>query len=132
MCCCRFGAVISNRSEHLLWLRCSIAGVAIFAFLFSMYVPIVEYIFFFMNITGAIYMGGSGAVIIGGLYWKRATTAGAWAAMFVGSGLAVTGLLLPRFIADFPLNENWMMLIAMISGIVAFLGGVGDHVSRIL
>ena len=38
-------------NEHLLWLRCSIAGVAIFAFLFSMYVPIVEYIFFFMNIT---------------------------------------------------------------------------------
>src|SRR5262249_47648894 len=28
--------------EHLLWLRCSIAGVALFAFLFSMYVPIVE------------------------------------------------------------------------------------------
>ena len=108
--------------EHLTWLRISIVGVALFAFLFSMFVPMVRYIFFFMNITGAIYMGGSGAVIIGGLYWKRATTAGAWAAMFVGSGLAVVGLILPMFVDKMPLNDNWMMLIAMLSGITAFVG----------
>lgn len=107
--------------EHLQWLRLSIVGVALFAFLFSMFVPMVRYIFFFMNITGAIYMGGSGAVIIGGLYWKRATTAGAWSAMFVGSGLAVVGLILPIFIQNMPLNDNWMMLIAMLSGITAFV-----------
>lgn len=106
--------------EHLKWLRLSIVGVAVFAFMFSMFVPMVRYIFFFMNITGAIYMGGSGAVIIGGLYWKRATTAGAWAAMLVGSGLAVAGLILPIYV-DMPFNDNWMMLIAMLSGIVAFV-----------
>ncbi|MGD9633247.1 MAG: sodium:solute symporter [Pirellulales bacterium] len=106
--------------EHLKWLRLSIVGVAVFAFLFSMFVPMVRYIFFFMNITGAIYMGGSGAVIIGGLYWKRATTAGAWSAMLVGSGLAVAGLILPIYV-DMPFNDNWMMLIAMLSGIVAFV-----------
>jgi Na+/proline symporter len=107
--------------EHLTLLRSSIIGVALFAFLFSMFVPIVDYIFFFMNITGAIYMGGSGAVIIGGLYWNRATTAGAWAAMIVGSGLAVLGLTLPMFFKGFPLNGNWMMLIAMLSGTAAYV-----------
>jgi SSS family solute:Na+ symporter len=108
-------------NEHLTWLRLSIFGVAIFVFFFSLYVPIVDYIFFFMNITGAIYMGGSGAVIIGGLYWSRATTSGAWAAMFVGSGLAVLGFTLPMFVESFPLNGNWMMLIAMLAGIAAFI-----------
>lgn len=108
-------------NQHLNWLRASIFGVALFAFLFSMFVPIVDYIFFFMNVTGAIYMGGSGAVIIGGLYWNRGTTAGAWAAMFVGSGLAVLGLVLPMVYANFPLNGNWMMLLAMLSGIAAFV-----------
>jgi SSS family solute:Na+ symporter len=33
-------------------------------------------------------------VIIGGFYWKRATTAGAWAGMLTGSLLSVTGVLL--------------------------------------
>ena len=46
----------------------------------------------FMYITGAIYIGGAGSVIIGGLYWKRGTTAGAWTAMIVGAVLAVIGL----------------------------------------
>ncbi len=41
--------------------------------------------------------------------------------MFVGSGLAVLGLTLPMFIDDFPLNGNWMMFIAMLSGIAAFV-----------
>lgn len=45
--------------------------------MFGMIVPMADFIFFFMNITAAIYMGGSGSVIIGGLYWNRATTAGA-------------------------------------------------------
>ena len=107
--------------EHLAWLRWSIAGVALFAFLFGLFFPLGDYIFFFMNVTGAIYMGGSGAVIIGGLYWSRATTAGAWAAMFVGSGLSVLGLVLPKAVPNFPLNGNWMMLISMLAGIVTFV-----------
>ena len=46
--------------------------------------------------------------------------AGAWSAMLVGSGLAVAGLILPIYV-DMPFNDNWMMLIAMLSGIAAFI-----------
>ena len=107
--------------QHLRWLRCSIIGVATFAFAFGMIVPMADFIFFFMNITAAIYMGGSGSVIIGGLYWSRATTAGAWASMFVGSGLGIVGLTLPMWWPGFPLNGNWMMFIAMLAGIASFV-----------
>ncbi len=108
-------------AEHLKWLRWSITGVALFAFLFGLFFPLGDYIFFFMNITAAVYMGGSGAVIIGGLYWNRATTAGAWAAMIVGSGLGVLGLAMPKLYPEFPLNGNWMMLFSMLAGIASFI-----------
>ncbi len=80
--------------QHLRWLRRSILGVAVFVWCFGMLFPLQEYIFMYWAITGAIYTGGAGSVIIGGFYWKRATTAGAWAGMIVGSSLAVLGTLI--------------------------------------
>jgi len=80
-------------AQHLRWLRRSILGVAVFVWLFGMVFPLREYIFMYWAITGAIYTGGAGSVIIGGFYWKRATTAGAWAGMTTGSVLGFTGVL---------------------------------------
>jgi len=83
---------------HLKWLRWSIFGVAAFAWVFSMVFPLKEFILMYFQVTGAIFTGGAGAVLIGALYWKRGTTSGAWAAMIVGSGLAVGGVLLTNLI----------------------------------
>jgi SSS family solute:Na+ symporter len=47
----------------------------------------------YMAITGAIYMGGSGSAIIGGLYWKRGTTTAAWVGMITGSSLALINII---------------------------------------
>jgi SSS family solute:Na+ symporter len=80
--------------EHIRILRFSILGVALFIFLFSMLFQQSEYIFLFFAITGAIFAGGSGAVIIGGLYWKKGTTRAAWTAMSAGSIIAVGGILI--------------------------------------
>ncbi len=84
---------LSSR-QHLRVLRLSILGVAVFIFFFSLLFQQSEYIFLFFAITGAIFAGGSGAVIIGGLYWKRGTTAAAWSAMLAGSAIAVGGILI--------------------------------------
>jgi len=78
---------------HLRLLRRSIWGVAIFVWIFSMIFPLKEYILMYFQITGAIFLGGGGAVLIGGLYWKKGNAAGAWAAMIVGSIMAVSGVL---------------------------------------
>ena len=44
-----------------------------------------------MAVSGSIYFTGAFAILLGGLYWKRATTPGAFAAMAVGA-IAVIGL----------------------------------------
>jgi len=90
-------------AQHLRALRLSILGVAVFAFFFSLLFQQSEYIFLFFAITGAIFAGGSGAVIIGGLYWRRGTTPAAWSALIAGSSIAVGGILvhqLPKEMFD--------------------------------
>jgi SSS family solute:Na+ symporter len=92
-----------SQKAHLRLLRSAIVGVAIFAFFFSLLFPLNEYIFMYFQITGAIFLGGAGAVIIGGLYWKRGTVEGAWAAMITGSVLAVTAVSLRNIVWPFVL-----------------------------
>jgi hypothetical protein len=82
--------------QHLSVLRWGIAGVAVFGFFFSLLYKPTEYILMFFALTGAI-ISGSGAVILGGLYWKKGTTPAAWTSMIVGSLLAVGGLVVDQF-----------------------------------
>ncbi len=77
--------------QQIRLLRLLIAAVAVFAFCFSMFFGQVDYILMFFAITGAIWTGGAGVVIVGGLYWKRGTTAAAFTALTIGSSIATLG-----------------------------------------
>jgi solute:Na+ symporter, SSS family len=107
--------------QHLRVLRWAIVGVAIFAFFFSLLFKQSEYIFLFFAITGAIFAGGSGAIIIGGLYWKRGTTAAAWAAMITGSGIAVAGIIIHQIIPNFFINGQWFWMISMAGAGIVYI-----------
>ena len=103
---------------HLRLLKRSILGVAIFIFLFSLLFPQNTYIFMFFALSGTIWLGGAGAVVIGGLYWKRGTTAGAYSAIISGMTVAIIGFVLPYIWQthnqDFPINGQWMWLIGIV------------------
>ncbi|HLP17649.1 MAG TPA: sodium:solute symporter [Bacteroidota bacterium] len=99
--------------QHLNVLRLSILGVTIFIFTFSLLFPMTDYIFLYFAITAAIFVGGSGAVIIGGLYWKKGTTAAAWSALIVGSIISVGGVILQQIYPHFPINGQYFWGIAM-------------------
>ncbi|HNW60783.1 MAG TPA: sodium:solute symporter [bacterium] len=100
--------------QHINILRLSIACVALFVFAFSNIFRQTQYILLFFAVTGAIYAGGSGTVIIGGLYWKRGTTAAAWAAMITGSVVAVSGTVIPSILKAVPAaGERFPLLAAL-------------------
>lgn len=109
------------REQHIRLLRWSIFGVAVFIFLFSLLFRQSQYILMFFAITAAIYAGGSGSAIIGGLYWKRGTTAAAWAAMITGSAIAVGGIIIHQLVKDFFINGQWFWLIAMVSAVLVYI-----------
>jgi len=136
--------------EHINLLRKSITFVAIFAFIFSALYPQNQPILMFFAVTGAIWGGGAGSVIIGGLYTKKGTTAGAYGALVTGAVLGLTGVFIKpiwgsfllsiqninpslyshyvsvsssgvKTIADFPLNGQWINMVTMASAIFVYI-----------
>lgn len=99
--------------KHIKLLKYSIFGVVIYLFLFSLFFNQTQYIFLFFAITGSIFVGGSGAVIIGGLYWKKGTATAAWTAMLMGATISVGGLIINKINPDFLINGQMFWGIAM-------------------
>jgi len=83
-----------SQQQHVSLLRWSIAGVAAFIFLFSLFYKQSEAILLFFALTGAIFAGGSGAVIIGGLYTRWGNAAAAWTALSLSVVIAVGGMVM--------------------------------------
>ena len=107
--------------QHLKYLKLSILGVGIAIFFLSILFQQPDKVFLFLNVSGAIFVGGSGAVIIGGLYWKRGTTAAAWAAMITGALTATINIVLKSVIENYPINGQWGWFMAMIAASVVYI-----------
>jgi SSS family solute:Na+ symporter len=129
--------------KHMLLLRLSICGVAAFGFLFSLLFPLKDFIAMYFALTGAIYLGGAGAVIIGGLYWKWGSTEAAWTSLIVGTILAFGGMLLQQIWSPllapfllsvwpdlawvaghkdkFPVNGQIVFFVAMVSSLTSYI-----------
>ncbi len=86
--------------QHLMLLRLSILGVAVFVFCFSLFYQHTQFVTMFLALTGAVFVGGAGSAIIGGLYWKRGTTTAAWAAMITGMILSAGGIVAKQMSAS--------------------------------
>jgi SSS family solute:Na+ symporter len=95
-----------TQEEHMRYLRWSIIAVGVIAFAFSSVWTLKEYITMWFAITGSIYVGGACCAIIGGLYWSKGTTAGAWAGMITGSFLSVGGIVLRQLVPDLAIGEQ--------------------------
>ena len=109
--------------QHIRTLRMSIVCVALFAFLFGALFQQTEYIVMWWAVTTAIYVGGAGAAIIGGLYWKKGTTAGAWTALIAGSSLSVGGIIARQIYGNaFPLNGIQVSFLTTLIAIALYVG----------
>jgi SSS family solute:Na+ symporter len=127
---------------HMLLLRLCITGVTIFGFCWSLFYHQVSYIRMYFAVTGAIFLGGAGSVIIGGLYWKKGTTAAAWTALTIGGLIAVGGIYLDHYWVDvqphllhwfpqsaylmrhadkFPINGQYVNFISMLTAISLYV-----------
>jgi SSS family solute:Na+ symporter len=100
-----------SKRQHLILLRAGIVGVAVTIFLFGVFFDPGEYMVMWWALTEAIFTGGAGACIIGGLYWSRGTSAGAWTASIVGFICCFGGLLVRQMYI--PLATHWLPAIGL-------------------
>jgi SSS family solute:Na+ symporter len=126
--------------QHIWLLRIAITGVAAFAFFFSTVFALQQAIMLWWLLTAAIFVGGAGAAIIGGLYWKRGTTAGAWTGAITGSTLAVAGIITGTYWTSIvqhagPTLSGWNVHLPekfwfnyQVSGFIASCAGAASYV----
>ncbi len=82
--------------QHIRILRWAVIGIGVFALLFSAIYKPVDYLTMILALFGAIYLGGIGAPTLGGLYWKKGTTQGAYTSLITGATVALLGQLLQQ------------------------------------
>lgn len=112
--------------QHIFWLRASVLFVAIFIFMFSLLYKQTQNIYMFFALTGSIFLGGAGSCIVGGLYWKKGTTRGAFGALITGATLAAGTFIVRHYWNDwyghdFPVNSQMMYLFSMLSSLTVYI-----------
>ncbi|MBN1553497.1 MAG: sodium:solute symporter family protein [Phycisphaerae bacterium] len=64
--------------------RTFIFVIGIFLLIWSLWYPLGQDLWDYMAVSGGIYFTGAFAILVGGLYWKRASCFGAYASMACG------------------------------------------------
>jgi SSS family solute:Na+ symporter len=84
-------------TRHHIWaLRLSVMGVALIAFLLSLTIVPKQSILMYFALFNNLWLGPAGAVILGGLYWKRGTTRAAITTLIVGVLVSASLILLSQ------------------------------------
>ena len=78
--------------QEIFYARVTIVFIGLFLLIWGLWYKLPESVWTYMAITGNIYVTGATAAIIGGVYWKRASSAGALAAM-LGGLFSVLGIV---------------------------------------
>lgn len=81
---------MSTRARITL-TRVFIAVIGVFLLVWSLWYPLGQDLWDYMAVTGAIYFSGALALLSFGIYWKRASTTGAYLSLIAGS-FALLGL----------------------------------------
>ena len=73
----------------------------------------------YQQVTGTVYLSGAMACVVLGLYWKRATSLGAVAAIVIGAVIPIANVFLQARVDRLP---SWLHFLASgwISGLLAF------------
>jgi SSS family solute:Na+ symporter len=103
--------------------RAAVLLLALFVVCWGLWYKIPGAVFFYLYITGNIFLSGSFWIVIGGLYWKRANSVGAYSALILGAATSLLYFFVPH-------PDEWAGRLGFLSFLAGFLGmGVGSLVS---
>jgi len=118
---------LSSKSRLLL-TRIFIVTIGIFILVWGLWYDLGQDLWDYMAISGAIYFAGAIALLVFGLYWKRASKVGAYLALICGFG-AIVGLKPVQALFGMNVSSEIvgltviaLAIISMIAGSLAFPG----------
>ncbi len=85
-----------SQCAHLLMFKLGVVLMGVIFWCGSYFLAQMDYIYMFVSIACSIWIAGAGVVVTGGLYWRRGTSAGAYAALAAGGLLSAAGILIQR------------------------------------
>jgi Na+/proline symporter len=89
--------------------------VSLFVMFWGLYYPLADAAFYYLTITGTIFLSGAFVCSVGGLYWKRANVTGGYMAMILGA----VGAIYPFFIWHWsPGNAGFVAYSMAVFGLV--------------
>jgi SSS family solute:Na+ symporter len=94
---------------HMRWLKVSVVFVAVFIIAFSFFYKQNDKIYMFQTLSSAVFMAAAGVVLLGGLYWSKATSLAAWVTMISGAILSSMGFIYRGFVDENFLNGRIIM-----------------------
>jgi solute:Na+ symporter, SSS family len=112
---------MSSRSR-IVCARILMVFIGIFLLVWGLWYPLGEDLWDYMAVTGAIYFTGAFAVLLTGIYWPRASRAGAYGAFACGF-LAVLGLSPVQAMLGLEWGSEFVGLGTVLLALIAMVGG---------
>ncbi len=114
------GRELSSKKQ-LLISRFTMAAVMIFIIWWSLFHKIEGYLYFYLNMTGMLFIPGTLVCLTFGIYWHKTRTTGAYLAITMGAIPPIAYLLLPEdFKTTYASEMGWggflLALIGMVIG----------------
>ncbi|MDB6126674.1 MAG: Sodium:solute symporter family protein [Verrucomicrobia bacterium] len=91
---------LSNKGQLLL-TRMILLGIAVFLLFFGLWYELPGDAWTFLAVTGNIYLASVFTLLIAGLYWPRANSGGAYAALILGAIGPLTFLVIEKYLPQY-------------------------------
>jgi SSS family solute:Na+ symporter len=125
-----FGDRISDK-QRIWFTRAFIVAQGIFLLIWGLWYPAPASLWDYMATTGTVYLSGASAVVVCGLYWKRASNAGAMGALLFGL-LALVPVFADSLPAGWLEEGTWTYKIFKQSDVTRVFAFAGSWVAMIL
>ena len=117
---------ISSKAELML-SRITMSFVMIFIMWWSLFHEMEGYLYFYLNMTGMLFIPGVLICVAFGIYWKNASTLGAYSAITLGAILPMLYLIWPSEVMTYTSEIGWGGFLIALVGMI-----VGSYVQKLL
>jgi solute:Na+ symporter, SSS family len=107
-----------DSKKQLLVSRIIMAFVMIFIIWWSLFHEMEGYLYFYLNMTGMLFIPGVLICVAFGIYWKKARTLGAYMAITFGAILPMMYLIWPKEVQDYASEIGWGGFVVSLLGML--------------